>query len=1245
MWEADDGTAKALMENVKELGNWHEFANKVWRYLTVPEKAVSALIEIQQILTEDKLEYGFPARLKLGSMKVFAESLVPLFQAYRENADVKVKCLAVMETLSMRPIGLTNQENLKHLEYLQDYKEAFAKKDMFLVLMTIMGETMDSEGQVSEAPEDENSEHSNKSIFGMVLHLFRNLISVPDPRPGDAGYSPLRRSLTCTYICHLHMEGVMDFFLLFLETVVTESDVERGVVLLDILYHICTQVDPDKLTASPEVRKSQSKNTLGMLLEQEQAMAKLRTPQSSRHARFGTRMAVQTAAGGSSLMSTVSGSSGKAGRGFRPKYANATGSDKKRNMFHDPFFVDLEEGSVRDHNALNPFMAAALEAPNEFEDGVLGGLFAFFQEFVQTSFSQFVSMLRRLIMVNSKDHAKQAALRPKILNFVAWVLEFHRLQYVTQASKAKKAKQEVPVIDITTIQGAIDLDMLQFVAARLREYGKESDIHSSYLVLVLRTMAQQVKALSVVIDARESETRDCGDALMQNLVKDDIMFQLGWIMKNYKATSHDPRILSYTVEVFHYTTRNLGKMAERVGHATEYATERHMGNRIVRGTTSAEKEVGQLADSRVIDNLFVLLEKYKRHTSQFISMLVKLIYSIVKARPTNVVVFFELPYFIRINKIMSDPVVLDKKAGRRYEDMQTLLQHILRQFFKCAEKNQFVFVELLFRKVAEKEALTDTHASEFAAILNDYNDDSYRTILEQMRAGETLRAVKAKQRANLDGQAPWTEEEDEILRSRHWAYIDHPLCAELLSAELPENMRRTGRQVRKRLVELGLVSGGGGQDGEKGEKNPSDPADEDDKKRKPDEVDLSKDGEPSAKKAKLGEDDASFFAPAADLGDGEVGAELSIEDQLESLLRFHEAELNESMTDSLGPLAGGGASAQPVPAEAPAPATALDVSCAATVPELSVSLGGAVAATSTACSATALEPTAAAATALEATLAEDGGFDLDLELEAMMDEGCASQVPGLGSEVPQGVDPAASAAAAQLREEAAAAKGATAEAAAPGACESEGGAARADSAAEHSAPPAGATMAAPPCSAESQGDSWLEKELEDLIGSEMPGASQVGKHVGEQAAKDSSQSQSSQGAWLDREFDCMVGGEFAGFEGRGGSHAAEGQSNAGNRVDTFPHQGSFDSFQVPRSPKRAKAVAPREAATPQRRTAATAVGATPAPEPGSSQLGRTPWSAQAGNTPITPWSAKQASPDVPMDEEEEKFWQELKKSS
>merc|ERR550532_1910770 len=111
------------------------------------------------------------------------------------------------------------------------------------------------------------------------------------------------------------------------------------------------------------------------------------------------------------------------------------------------------------------------------------------------------------------------------------------------------------------------------------------------------------------------------------------MAHLAWIIKNFKTSVHDPRVMSYAVEVFHMMMRLMTTITERQGNKLEFQVDRANGLRMKRVATTIEKEVVSLADARVIENLFYILEKYKRQSAQLTSMLVKLIYQVIRVQP------------------------------------------------------------------------------------------------------------------------------------------------------------------------------------------------------------------------------------------------------------------------------------------------------------------------------------------------------------------------------------------------------------------------------------------------------------------------------------------------------------------------------------------------------------------------------------------------------------------------------------
>ncbi|CAK9061719.1 unnamed protein product [Durusdinium trenchii] len=710
---------------------------------------MTSLGDVDVLLKQhDSPENGYMLRRKLGEWQVLRTRIIPLFIAYFKDSELVTNVVQLMVLLTTR-VGLYGAEELEHLQHLQDYKEGFSKSEVFTILVRLLLDALDQEV-------------GGQRFFKDVLVLIRNLVSVPDPGPGDAGFTPLRSRLQLTYIRHFFDEGVLSFFhFLGEQLVLREEDADQVWALADILYHICAHFDPQEMWQS---RRGRNKSELAELLARDKADSKLITSQSSRHSRFGTSMQTFSADGSLNVSASVMQKSiiQKSSALLKKEFRNPLGTDKKQNMFHNPFFVDLAEGSVREHNQLNPHVRGSLDDRASHSERILQGYRSFLEQC--TFLSSLISILRSTVSSKEGSGAGKEFNVPHLLNFVSWFLEFHRCQHAAQVAEAKKKNAEPPDLDIANLQGAIDVDMIQFTTARLREFGKVG-MHHSQLMIVLRVLSQQVQIIKVTSECSGSDTRDCGDILVRHLVKADIMANLAWIMKNFKSSTHDPRILSYSVEVWDQMIILMNRLCERYSQE-DFQVDRQRGVHTVLANTTVENEVSGLTDSRVVENLFHLLEKYRRLSPQLQSMLVELIYSIVKAHHTNIVLFFELSFFMRIYRIMTDPLLTSTKNNTKYKDLIGLLQFILQSFFQCAQVNSCVFAELLFRKVQEKGVVEST--AEFAAILDNYEDDTYRRdVLDRIGAGDTLNEMKMKQKELQKGQQPWTDEEDNILKENH----------------------------------------------------------------------------------------------------------------------------------------------------------------------------------------------------------------------------------------------------------------------------------------------------------------------------------------------------------------------------------------------------------------------------------------------------------------------------------------------
>ncbi|CAE7215262.1 Timeless [Symbiodinium natans] len=797
----DDVALQDLFDTCYGLGDHHQVEGKSKYLYRQRDECLTSLQDLETAVAQDT---GI-VRAKLGEWQVLPRKIVPLLTSYIEDSELASHVLKLMVLLTTRvgnygppPVDhrMLQEQEREQLCHLQEYKEAFTNSAVFTMLVRLLVEALDGEGRTH--------------LFKDVLFLLRNLVSVPDPGPGDTGFTPLRRRMQMTFLRNFCEEGVLAFLSLIANelTAQQQEDTQQVWALADILYHVCTHFDPEELLTS---RKNQGKprSDLAELLARDKADQKLLAPQSSRHSRFGTLMHTMSSDGSMMLSSSVMQNSiiQKSSALLKREFRNPEVSGKKTNMFHNLFFVDLGEGSVREYNQINPHVRGVLDDRMYHPQKVLQGYRAFFEQLCSTSFSSLVSIMRSSCNANpAKEGAAGTEFdMPHLLNFVSWFLEFHRVQHATQVEEAKKKSSPPPDMDIAVIQGAIDLDMIQFTTARLRDFGKGAHIHSSFLVVVLRALSAQVQTIKVITECTGSDTRDCGDLLVTHTVKEDVLGNVSWIMKNFNSATHDPRILSYSVEVWHLLTMLMERRGGERGAEAEFQVERLRGVQMSRSTTSVEKEIAGLADSRVVENLFHLLEKYRRHTPLLQSMLVKLIRSIMDAQPTNIVLFFELSYFMRIQRIMTDPLLTSNKNAEKYKDILGLLRFVLREFFTCAETNKCVFAELLFRKVQESQKeQVESCAVEFGAILSNYENEGYRQVLDRMSAGDTVKTIR-KQRADVMKGQGWTEEEDAVLRQRYAMYASHPLAADLLAADLPEDNKRTPLQVRRRLIELELM--------------------------------------------------------------------------------------------------------------------------------------------------------------------------------------------------------------------------------------------------------------------------------------------------------------------------------------------------------------------------------------------------------------------------------------------------------
>eukprot|EP00434_Breviolum_minutum_P013824 symbB.v1.2.012189.t2/scaffold835.1/size159100/16 len=240
----DESVENELFDTCAGLGNYHELDGKKKLTYLMKERnqCLTSLLDLDKMLKEDSPESGYMVRQKLGEWQVLPRRIIPLFLSYPKDSELVTHVVQLMVQLTTR-VGLSGSEELQHLRHLQDYKEAFSKSDIFTCLLRLVMEGLDNEAGPGQ------------QFFKDIVVLIRNLVSVPDPGPGDSGFTPLRRRLQLTYIRHFHDEGVLDFIHYLGEELVKNEENKSDEVwaVAGILYHICTNFDPQGAGTAQEI--------------------------------------------------------------------------------------------------------------------------------------------------------------------------------------------------------------------------------------------------------------------------------------------------------------------------------------------------------------------------------------------------------------------------------------------------------------------------------------------------------------------------------------------------------------------------------------------------------------------------------------------------------------------------------------------------------------------------------------------------------------------------------------------------------------------------------------------------------------------------------------------------------------------------------------------------------------------------------------------------------------------------------
>ena len=268
-----------LHYSVEGLGQFHEIEGQ--KLFVKTDDCVHCIHDIQVALRKENSGDNRKIDKYLGQWQTLEKRLVPLFLHYREDPKIWNGVLKLLVILT-RPLNKSTPEVQVHLKFLQDYKEAMNTQDMFITLMSILMDAVNSNEQtdtqineiqtqiadietapvvVSEHVVDagetqeildekylelrkqeeekrirkekkrqreskraeikilsEKSKLHEKNVE-LALTLIRHILEIPDPKPGDSGYTQSRGSMQIQLIKHLSDEGVLSLLIVFAEQI------------------------------------------------------------------------------------------------------------------------------------------------------------------------------------------------------------------------------------------------------------------------------------------------------------------------------------------------------------------------------------------------------------------------------------------------------------------------------------------------------------------------------------------------------------------------------------------------------------------------------------------------------------------------------------------------------------------------------------------------------------------------------------------------------------------------------------------------------------------------------------------------------------------------------------------------------------------------------------------------------------------------------------------------------------------
>ncbi|KAF5339101.1 hypothetical protein D9611_011155 [Ephemerocybe angulata] len=607
-----------------------------------------------------------------------------------------------------------------HLAYKACLLKPGVMKALFAIMLPPLAKTV------------KEREERDAQVMSVVLHLIRNLAFIKDPPANSLASSERQEQsgLQSKLIRVLEETHILKLLL----TIAANTDNDPlfnnwNTLVLEIFYLLFRGAKPESI--SQDQAKEPTANLQRLLALEDRTRRDVARKASSRHSRFGTTISVRLNPNkGSSHPSSSSTNPSSSTTPSTTNDGDRRASGSKQFVLHRQAAIHAETASIMDMSKRQRARkAATVDAVGQDHNlsvearVVLKGVAG---EFLEGCFNPFLAGLLKDIRSERAKITEKDNLR--LLFVTKWFLEyFLTMQAKESAASASKTKdaaktrtdggEEEVKWEFGLIAEVTERVWIVWVLKRMREAMEEKPKAWTELQAGIECLTQ----LLLLIERLSSTTSDpslaeAAEVLQQQLVYNGEVLDIALeSLRTYKEGTQSLVYLDASVHLAYVLLRGLERWARERGDGT-YVRRRMARRRKKKGVTEeegipdveeepveVEEDVVQetlftfeafeakFANADVASTLLTYLGRYKEFGSgEQMKRVVGLMHrQAVKAKAEGL--FFKVSTLDMFKSILADQKALPREQP--YKDLVSLINFILRKFFKALEAEPFLAIE------------------------------------------------------------------------------------------------------------------------------------------------------------------------------------------------------------------------------------------------------------------------------------------------------------------------------------------------------------------------------------------------------------------------------------------------------------------------------------------------------------------------------------------------------------------------